>query len=89
MADSAPVSRSEQPGRMFVASSACAFGKVILEIAVMDRAPAKFLDYQFTERRPAQIRVQNHAGRIDDRLQRRRQHTLHISLKPLCQQRRI
>ena len=57
---------------MHVAFAARAGFEVVFEIAVLRRSAAEFVHDCFRQRRPAQVRVQNHSRRIDDRLQRAR-----------------
>ncbi len=60
---------------MHVALAARATFEVIFKIAVLRGAAAEFVHDCFRQRRPAQVRVQNHSGRVDDRLQRARKNS--------------
>src|SRR3984893_11031113 len=67
----------EQLGNVYVTFAPRARFQVIFKITVARRAAPNLLHRRAAQRRAPQIRVQNHPGRVDHRLQRQGQHSLH------------
>ena len=78
-----PGEARQQRAGVNVAPSSRAGGDVVFEICILPGCFADVFDGGFGQRRAAQIRVQNHAGRVDYRPQRRREQQGHISRRSL------
>ena len=66
-------------GRVHIALAARSRFEVILQIRVTNGGLAKLVEYRGRKRRTAQVRVQDHSGGIDHRLQRARQDAFHFA----------
>ncbi len=65
----------QQLGGMHIALAPRASFEVVFEIAVLRGAATEFVHHCFRQWRAAQVRVQNHSGSVDDRLQRARKNS--------------
>ena len=52
--------------------------QIVFQVRILRRRAPEFVHGCFRQRRAAQIRVQNHSGRVNDRLQRARQNFFHL-----------